>query len=91
MSKAHVEAKEKCQGIVKRARPLPGGRNSQTKYPRNVAAARATEPNVLEWYGKNCAAEVNLVTDYPDRSTQMSSLGSWGQKSSEGRITTFKP
>jgi len=51
----------------------------------------AAEPEVFEWYVKNYGPEVNLFVDH-SQIVQLETLrrGSWGTKSSWGRVLTYK-
>lgn len=51
----------------------------------------AADPEVFTWYVKNYGAEVNLFVDH-SQIVQLESLrsGLWGDKSSWGRVITFK-
>ncbi|KAL0478303.1 ComA [Acrasis kona] len=52
----------------------------------------AADPEVFEWYIKNFGIDVNLFVDH-SQIVQLESLrsGTWGSKSSWGRITSYKP
>jgi phosphosulfolactate synthase (CoM biosynthesis protein A) len=52
----------------------------------------AADPEVFEWYIKNFGIDVNLFVDH-SQIVQLESLrsGTWGSKSSWGRIVSFKP
>jgi phosphosulfolactate synthase (CoM biosynthesis protein A) len=51
----------------------------------------AADPEVFEWYVKNYGAEVNLFVDH-SQIVRLEALrsGTWGEKSSWGRIYTYK-